>query len=184
MKTVNLGTKDVQIKTSLDEVTIKNFEDLLTVSTSENYEDEIERRIDLIHMLTNLSIDDIENLDLEDFKKINSDVFMLGLEDGSTKKDIFEFEGKVYKTRNPIETFKLNIREIMLLKNQVKKGTVSYLSKLAAIIYSEVLEDGTLNKDGSPEVIDKKADIFGDNMTMNYISEYLLSISKYLNVNI
>jgi len=90
MKTVILGTKDVQIKTSLDEVTIKNFEDLLTVSTSENYEDEIERRIDLIQVLTDLSFEDIENLDLEDFKKLNSEVFMLGLEDGSTKKDIIE----------------------------------------------------------------------------------------------
>lgn len=184
MKTVTLGTKDVQIKTSLDEVTVKNFEDLLTISASEKYEDEIERRIDLIVALTDLSFEDIENLDLEDFKKLNAEVFMLGLEDSSVKKDVFEFEGKVYKTRSSIETFKLNIREIMLLKNQVKKGNVSYLPKLAAIIYNEVLEDGTLSKDGSPESIDKKADIFANNMTMNFISEYLISISKYLNVNI
>lgn len=184
MKTVTLGTKDVQIKTSLDEVTVKNFEDLLTVSASEKYEDEIERRIDLIQVLTDLSFEDIENLDLEDFKKLNSEVFMLGLEDSSVKKDVFEFEGKVYKTRSPINTFKLNIREIMLLKNEVKKSNISYLPKLAAIIYNEVLQDGSLNKDSSPEVIDEKANIFAYNMTMNFISEYLISISKYLNVNV
>lgn len=183
MKKINLTEKNVEVKTSLDEITISDFENLLKISTQNQYEDEIEKTISLMNVLTNLNVDEIEELDLEDFKKLSSEVSVIGLNDIVEVKNVFELEGKTYKPKAPVETFKLNIREILILKTEAKKNSLNYISKLAAVIYNEVLEDGKL-KLTDADSIDEKSKKLAASMTMNYISNYLISLAKYFEVNV
>ena len=71
MKLLNLKEKEVFIKDSLQNVTITDFERLLAISNTNKYEDEVDKQVEILSILTNLNIDELESLELTEFLELN-----------------------------------------------------------------------------------------------------------------
>jgi hypothetical protein len=184
MKSLNLKEKEVFIKDSLQNVTIADFEKLLTITNVNKYEDEIDKQVEILSVLTNLNIDELESLELADFLELNNYINKLNLNDFNLNENQgindFIFINKIYRAKSLPKDFKLNVKEMKIIKNEVKISELGYLSKLAAIIYRDVLNDDSLDNDLTDETILYKSNIFKDNMTMDFIAPYLLTITDYL----
>jgi hypothetical protein len=184
MKLLNLKGKEVLIKDSLQNVTIADFERLLAISNTNKYEDEVDKQVEILSILTNLNIDELESLELTEFLELNDYIgeltlnsFKLNENQGVTD---FIFKNKIYRAKSLPKDFKLNVKEMKIMKNEVKISGFGYLPKLAAIIYRDVLNDDFLNNDLSDETILYRSSHFKENMTMDYITPFLLTITDYL----
>ena len=184
MKLFNLKEKEVFIKDSLQNVTIADFEKLLTITNVNKYEDEIDKQVEILSVLTNLTIDELESLELTDFLMLNNYINKLNLDnfDLNENRGIKDFISinKIYRAKSLPKDFKLNVKEMKIMKNEVKVSELGYLSKLAAIVYRDVLNDDSLNNDLSDETILYRSNHFKENMTMDYITPFLLTITDYL----
>jgi len=184
MKLLNLKGKEVFIKDSLQNVTIADFERLLAITNINKYEDEVDKQVEILSLLTNLNIDELESLELTEFLELNDYIGKLTLNSFKLNENQvindFIFENKIYKAKSLPKDFKLNVKEMKIMKNEVKISELGYLSKLAAIIYRDVLNDDSLNNDLSDETILYRSSHFKENMTMDYITPFLLTITDYL----
>lgn len=183
MEKIELNEKTILIKTKLADLLICDFENLYDISIKE-YENSIDKQVDILNILTNLNTDEIESLELTDFVKLNSFVKDIQIETINFYADEvindFIYKNKIYRAKALPKDFKFTVKETKIMKNEINISLYNYLSKLAAIIYRDVLEDGSLNNDLSEEVLTQRIDIFKKNMPLNFITPYLLSITSYL----
>jgi hypothetical protein len=182
MKNLEITTKQVEIITDLTQLSLSQFEQAISIFNKE-YETSIEKFIDLIDIMTNLTPSEIEDLDINDFKKIID--IIEGIEFTSFEKKFInqiEIDGVIYKSKSDGSDYKFSVKEIFLMQDILQKNPDSYLLDLIAIVFREVDADGNLIGDLKTESIAKRKELFKD-IKMDVVGPYLTSLSEYFLMN-
>lgn len=171
--------KKVEIITSLNDLTISQFEQLVELNEKE-YNTNIESYIDLIAILSNLSIDEIESLDIDEFKKI---VDIIKDIDYKTFDEKFineiEIDGVLYKTKSNGTEYNFSVKEVVLLRELIAKDANHFLQEMIAILFKNVDADGNIINDLTPQAIQERKNKIGD-IKMDIAGPYLTALSKSL----
>ena len=177
MKTIKLETRDVEIKTSLSEISLSEFEQCMLIYTKE-YKYAIDQYIEIIQVLSDLTVDEIESFEINEFEKLINEI---ELNDFNSYVDVFKNEfihqGITYKTKATDTTFKFSVKEMFVIQDKLKSKSVDYVSTVAAILFNDVTVITT-------EGIKTKQEIFKDVMTMDYIAPYLIQLGQYYKVEV
>lgn len=182
METISINGKKIVLNSNVKDITIDNLNKIMSLNTK-IYQDDVDKIFDIISILYNLTKDEIEDLDYEVYLKLTksintindySDVDTLSFE------NTFTFDGVTYKTNAVNDTYKFKLREVLKLEEVMKEKPNDYISTLAGILYIEVDEDGNFIGDSKPSSISKRAKIFEEHMTVNYIMFYLTKLTEYL----
>lgn len=178
MKKLELTNKEVIITTDLTQLSISEFENAVSIFNKE-YSTSIERYIDLIEVMTNLSISEIEDLDIFDFKKIIDVIETIKFHDFE-KKFINEIQigGVTYKSKSTDSEYKFSVKEMFIINDVIVKNPENYLLDLISIIFKEVDAEGKIVGNLEPESIAKRKEIFKD-IKMDIVGPYLISLSEY-----
>lgn len=178
MKNVIVNGKEVQVKTSLDEINITQFEQALIIF-KKDYSDSIEQYIDIIQLLSPLTKEEIEDLDLIEFENLVKaiEINTFNMEPTSFINEIV-IDGETFKSKSDGLTYKVNVKEIFLLQELIKANPESYVLDLASIIFLEVDAYGNPIKNYTPEAIAIRKNKLSK-IDMGVMSAYVVIISKY-----
>lgn len=169
--------KQVEIITSLNDLTISQFEKIIELNEKQ-YNSSIESYVELMTVLTNLSIDEIESLDINEFKKIVNTIKDI---DYKTFDDRFinqiEIDGVIYKTKSNGTDYKFSVKEVVLLRELIAKDAYHFLQEMIAILFKNVDADGNIINDLTPQAIQERKDKIGD-IKMEIAGPYLTALSK------
>jgi len=178
MKTIKLDNKDVAIATTYDDITISQFQQILTIYNTE-YDFGIDRYIETIEVLSDLKREEIEQLDLDLFEEIIHSIEINEAFDFE-KKFINEIEvdGVKFKTTSDGNSYKFNVKEMFMIQTLLTRKPDEYINDLAAIVFKEVDEDGKIINDYSIEAIEKRKEMLKD-IKMITLGGYLMSLSEY-----
>ncbi len=183
VKIVLNENKTLEIRNELDEITIGQFEKCLSIFKND-YNLSIDLYLDIISELSNASIDELEELDLDVFMKI---IPQVNIQEITEVDDIFSnkiiIDDVTYKTASDGKTYNFNVKQIKHIQTIIKLNQDKYLGDLAAIIFREVKPDGTLG-DLSTQSINIRKDLFLNKMMMSTLVPYLLNLSQYFKVEI
>jgi hypothetical protein len=177
-KTNTMKTKTIEITSSMDDLTISQFEKLIEID-NKNYDNSIDANIDLLSVISNFTKEEIEEMDINEFKKVINIVEKIDYKNFS-KKFINEFEvdGVKFKTKATKKEFNFSVKEVMLLKNLVINKESNYLSELIAILFRNVDDNGELINDLSTEAIQERKEKIGD-IKMKIVGPYLVALTEF-----
>ena len=179
MRTITINSKDYTINDTAEDLSIYQLSKLIKIF-AEKYTDTIDQYIDIIESVTNLSKDEIEDLDLDIFKEIVANISKITSTDNPEFKDTFVLNNVTYKTKAVDGDYKFKLREIIKLEEVIKEEPLYYVGKLAAIIYLETDADGNIVGDLSDASIKKREELFNKTMTLDYLQFYIIKLQTYL----
>jgi hypothetical protein len=167
------------IISSIEEITISQMrkcEELLS-GDKEN----IDNNIEVLSILTKLSIDEIEDLpmlELNDIiELISKQEFSM---DGISFKNRICIDGIVYGNKSPfLDEINFTVKEIFTLKEYYKCNKINSMSDVAAILFREMDSNGNISRDMSSEAIERRTEIFQD-MTIDVILPFISNIKKHI----
>lgn len=167
-----------EVITSIEEITInqvKRCEELLSGDT-----DDIDNNIEVLSILTNLSIEEIEDLPMLELNEI---IELISKQEFSTEgisfKNRFEVDGIIYGNKSTEGNINFTVKEIFTLKEYYKCNKINSMSDVAAILFREIDTDGNISRDLSYEAIEKRTELFGD-MTIDIILPYITEIKNHI----
>jgi len=167
--------KKVIVPKSHREISIPQFEKVMEIYLN-NFEFEIERHIQLTEVLTSLTRDEIEEMDLGDLKKLIEQINKI---DVTTNSDKIVGEITVSDILFGASTKKeFSVKETMLLQKIFIAKKPGYLSELAAVFYHPIIE-GEIKKDYSVEAIQSRKELFA-NLNMEIIFPLVTKLTKFL----
>ncbi len=173
MKTIQLNNKSIEILTELSEINISQFEKVMDIY-KKKYDTEYERDIDIITILSELSVDEIESLDLDIFDSINKTINIQNFEILNTNSKIINeinVNGITYKSRAIDNKFIFSVKEFLSIKNKLKESIDTVVLDVALIVFKPINSD--IN-------IDTVREDFKSGITMDIMSPYLMILSDYL----
>jgi hypothetical protein len=171
--------KQVEIITSLNDLTISQFEKIVKLNEVE-YNTSIESYIDLIDVISNLTKDEIEELDINEFKKIVDVVKEIDYKTFDEKFiNEIEIDGVKYKTKSNGTEYNFNVKEVVLLRELIAKNPYHFLQEMIAILFKNVDAEGNIINDLSPQAIEERKNKIGD-IKMEIAGPYLTALSKSL----
>jgi len=177
-KTLHVGDKQVFIPTSHTQIKLEQFERVIKIFSTE-YDFPLQKNIDLAVTLTNLSEDEVEDLEFDDFKTIIQQINEIDvLSFGDVIEPTITIDGVEYGTKITEGEYKFTIKETLLLQNLFTKKEDGYLSEVCAIIYHPIV-DGKIAFDYSEIAINKRKDIFKD-LTINIVGPFLTKLTEFL----
>jgi len=160
---------------NLNNIKIKNFKTFAELLV--NQDTTIDNLIKYVSIITNQTIEEVEEMDLDEFKAVANDAaFIEDLIDKPMTTTI-TINGKTYKSTLK-ETFAFNVKQISMLTKKVKESD-DYIADLAALIFREVAEDGLLINDFSDAAVSSRKAIFADELTIDILIPYLKQLEKH-----
>lgn len=176
---LSIGDKVITIPSNHKEINVSTFENVINLF-KKDYDLEILRNIDLIVALTNLSTEEIEQLDLDLFNEIIDRINEIDvLQFGKNYIPEITVGDEVFGTKAANDDYKFNVKETLLLQSLLTKEEEGYLSEICAIIYHPVI-DGEIKRDYSDESIKARKDKFKD-LTIDIVGPYLTKLNDFLN---
>lgn len=178
MKQIKLGEKTVDVKTSLSEINLNDFEKIMEIFKT-TYDVGIDKYINIIQILSTLSKDEIEELDLDVFEDLIAEI--QDINDFSKEaEDIFINELSImdvkFKTKSDGTSYKFTVKEMLLLKDKLAINPDAVVIDLAMIIFKPV----SIDNEGYLDITEsKKREYFGTEIMMNVMIPYLMSLSNY-----
>lgn len=170
MKQIEVNGKQIEIIERLSETKINKFE-LILLNYYNEFDNEIDRFVNVLSLASNLSIDEVEELDLDLFKDL---VTSLNINDLDESQELpttdFVFDGITYNRVKNINEVKLTVKEMRLLQNAISLNKNKFVGILASIIYIPTGENLT------EESISKRKEILENNMSMDYIIPFLIKV--------
>jgi hypothetical protein len=171
MKTIKINEKHIEVATTIDDLTLPKLINYIKVNEQT---EGLDNTINLLASTTSLSVDEIEDLDIEDFKTLAKSVNIDEGLDVPYVKTI-TIDGVDYHSKANIEnnTFAFTIKETKILKEILEKYKLDYVYYLAPLIFRA---DGeTL----SIENIISKVDSF-KNIKLSILVPYILYLTKII----
>ena len=166
------------MKVQLDNLTLKQFMALKNINANEqNYESRIEYYSDILQVALNKPADEIDNLDIHEFKTLANEFNLINITINNFENE-FKIDGQIYITSASNNEFTFKVKEIQQLEKIIKNENSE--AEIAAIIWREKGEDGKPINDFSAEGIAKRKEIFLNNMTLKHIMPYLDKLATYL----
>lgn len=172
--------KGIKIATTASEITIKQLTECESIINDETTS-ELDRYIRIIQVISNLTIEVIEDYTLDEVRELVELVINLDLtiEEADFKNEII-IDGITYRNKSVgFDNIKLSFKEMMTIKEYYATNNTIKLNELAAIIFRKVGDDGVISRDLRPEIIKTRSKIF-ENMTIDYILPYVNSIKSQL----
>lgn len=163
---MGLTLNNHEISTSLDEITISKFKELLLV-TLDNTLDNIDKQIKTISVLSDgaLTVEMIEDLDIEVFNSINSKL-TLDITD-SPIREFINIDDKLFKLKGSSNDFSFKLKDILAIRDTIQTDFANYLPVMMSRVY--------INDDVSKA---ESAKLFNLYMTMDYVSPFLNVLQK------
>lgn len=152
--------------TKIKDITIDNYEKYLLLLSDET-KDGLEKKIYAISLFSKLSIDDICEMDIKDFKKLTKKLELINFYSKKIKPEI-TIDGVTYKSLSTSNEVKLNVKESFMIKETLENGVFPSPSHLMAILYRPIdnLDDYSI------EGINQRKELF-KNVSVEYILPYL-----------
>jgi hypothetical protein len=154
------------IITTLDELTIAKFKELLSINLNQDL-DFIDKQIKTIEALSDgvMTSDIIEDLDIEVFNSINNS---LSLEpNNSTIKEFISIDDNLFSLKGSKDGFAFKLKDILKIRETIQSDFANYITNMMSLIY--------VNDNFSPK---DAAKLFNEYMTMDYVSPFLLILEK------
>tara|TARA_R110002050_G_scaffold32264_3_gene83115 strand:+ start:80 stop:625 length:546 start_codon:yes stop_codon:yes gene_type:complete len=168
------------IRNKKNDITINQMvkcEDIL----SDDNVNELDKYINIIQQLSDLSIEEIEDLPIPKLKEV---IGIINFEDiNDVDLDFtnnFTIDGVKYVNRNEdINDIKLSVKEIYTIKDYFNNNDNKIsVGEIAGVIFREEV-GGVISRDFSVYKIKERAVIFGD-LTLDIILPYVLNIKKHI----
>lgn len=159
-------------------LSLSKFTKLLTVIGNEkNYELLVDFYTDLLSIALNKTIDEIEELDFEEHQRLSTDLIVKITDLNSNNKMLSEIRvgPDTYYSNAKENDIKFKTKEFKLIQKII--GTDNYLPMFAAIIF----KDKDQNVDS--ESLNKRAELFAENLTTKDIIAFVNKFTQYLNKN-
>ena len=161
MKELKLEDKVCKVITKADEITI---DQLLRADEvmSDTLKSELDKYVEVIQILSNLSVEEIEDLPIDTLKEV---IRIIGTEDfaleGIPFKNEVVIDDITFKNRNVDgDNIQFTVKEIFTLKQYFNDNkTTIAISDVIAIIFREVDGSGDISRDLSVESIRKRSAI-------------------------
>ena len=177
MKTIQLKNTSVDVITSMSELSVSDLEKCIKNFNAKE-KDNIERYIDLLTILTPMSTEEVEDLDIDDFKILAE---LIDVSDFDIKSKVFinkiEVDGIKYMTKSDGTSYSFNVKEVFSIQKYLKNE--EYILYFAAIIFRPVDENGKISNDFSNEEIMSRKELF-KNINVDVVLPYLMSLSKFI----
>lgn len=161
--------KQVVITKRFEDLTIEKFNKLIDFNNLKNSDN---REIKLLECLSNLSEEEILNLEFNDYMTHIKSIEEVVEPTIPVLKYTFEFNGITYSTKAVDGDFNFKTRDILAMKKVIETNPLHYAADLAALLF--------VNETSSTE---ERRVIFEKNMTMDYVFFYLTKLQKTLNDN-
>jgi hypothetical protein len=164
------------IEKNYKEIKIEKFEKILNTFLKK-YDNELERYIDIASIITNLSIDEIESLDLEELKDIIKDYNSIDVFAWNEDEVIQDFmvDGEKYGRKNT-KTF--SVKETILFQKLFADKKDGFLIEMVSILFHPIV-DGEVKLDYSKESIDSRKEKFKD-LNMDIVAPYINKLVSFL----
>lgn len=173
MLKINVKEKSYEIKNSVDELLLKEFEYITNIFN--NKERQYFEKWSEIFIYLGLPQEVVDEFDsfafidiIKEFNIINS------ISDEIIKE--FEIDGNLYVGYD--ETFRLTVKEMSLIESYIEKDSNRYLGEILAIIYKRPEFDKNINYDKAH--IHHKAELFRKNLKADIAIPIVSFISKKL----
>ena len=168
----------------LEDITLKEYVMLKEIQKKElngEYDSKIEYYSDLIQIAMKKTSDEIDNLDIYDFKILAETINLVEVNTKDLLNEI-KIDGITYITSAQNNNFTFKVKEIQEVEKILKKDENPEL-EFSAIIWREKGSDGKPINDFSVEGINKRKEIFSNNLTLKFVLPYLNKLSEYLTKN-
>lgn len=152
--------------TKIKDITIDNYEKYLLLLSDET-KDGLEKKIYAISLFSKLSIDDICEMDIKDFKKLTKKLESINFFAKKINPEI-TIDGITYKSSSTKNEVKLTVKESFMIKQILENGVFPSPSHLMAILYRPIDNLNDFSEDG----INQRKLIFKD-VSVEYILPYL-----------
>ena len=169
------------MKIELKDISLDKFKKYQSIATEYKDKNDIDTYIQLVHILTDKSIEEVEEMELDEFKDIVQSIDIS--EENTTNLPFItkiEIDGKTYISTIK-ESFNYNVKQISLLTTIVKNNPTNYVTDLAAIVFKPVDDNGNILNDYTEAGINERKKLFNHNVTMNVIVPYLNLLVKHFN---
>lgn len=177
---------------SWKDVTLKQYVDILKLTGIE-YDKPRDKEVEYISILSGLSKDEIYNLDVKEFSKLQNNFSFIERNPVTDNKDYFIIDGVKYKTESKLN--KIKTGEFLDLNELTKEPDKIYenLSLLLAIFYRPTIKTKKLfrkekevREDFKLETVFNRKDLFEEKLTAedvwNSVDFFLSLKMKYLNL--
>jgi hypothetical protein len=171
MITKNFNGKDIYFLNNISEIKLNTLSKYNDINNSDD--ELIDKIINIIYILSNASLEDIEALELTEAIDLFKELQITNNYDLSLSPTEFIHDGITYKVN---DTY--SIKQISLIGSEIKNNPNGYTPRLAAIIFREVLADGSLKLDYSDETLKFKTELFGEYMTYDYVIQHIINIAN------
>jgi hypothetical protein len=172
MKTLTINEKDIQVATTIDDLTLPKLIEYININGKTD--DEIDNLINLLAVTTSLTVEEIEELDIQDFKDIAKEV---NINDGLNNPYVktINIDGIDYHSKANVEEnkFSFTIKETKILKEFINRYKLGYVNYLAPLIFRVEGEELSI------ENIETKADKFKD-IKLSILVPYILYLNKII----
>lgn len=148
---------DCEIKTSLNEFSLKEFEDITAIKNSNQYEDDIDKYIKILEYLK-VQTEIIDKIDFDLFLDIVKAFNDGGLE-SRDMTPIITIDGYNYIAYTD-EEFKLKLKDLSIIQKYIKADNNKWIVKTIATIFKR--EDLSDIENYEPAHIEYKCKLFGD----------------------
>lgn len=182
MKEIKLENKIGKIISDPTEITIKKLmrcEEIL----EDNLMNELDKYTSVIQELSNLTIDEIEDLKITTLKEV---ILIVSQQNFDMKDNVFvnefKFDGITFKNKSTEDNFHFSVKEIYKIKEIFNKKSLKInfsLATMASIIFRELDSEGNISRDFSDEALEKREEIFM-NMTLDVILPYVVELKNHV----
>lgn len=160
MVTIHLQEKEYFLPESWLDVNINTLQKLTDIE-KENIQDEFEKEIRILHLLTKIPIDLIYDLPYPEFQKLRNALEFINMEFDEKMYPCFEYDGVKYNINLDFENMKT--KEFIDL-DELHKGGHNNLHLMMAVMYKQ---EGKENEYDVKE-LKKKSELFKENMSAHY----------------
>lgn len=181
MINLELNGKTVEFKNQLKDISINDFQ-LLIYFFKKEYEEELDQYTDILSITTNLSKDELEEMNFTDLIHLinaQKDSELNNFKDTFYGHMHFKIGERKFESSSDGLTFEFSTKEMFVIKDLLANDPTNYIQNLAAVLFLELDEEGKRIKDYSKEKIKERAEIFKYSMDMDFISPYILKLAPY-----
>jgi hypothetical protein len=169
---VKFEDKVYEVKNTLDEILISDFENIISImNNKKNYID----RWSEVFIILGLPEIVLENMDSSDFINVIKEVDINTDTEVKLEKEI-TIDNVVYRIKH--DEVKISVKEMRLIEKFIIDNDNKYIGDIMAVLYRNESSDDTINYDLTH--IKHKAKLFRDNVTVDKSLPFL----KYLSTKI
>ena len=176
MLKINLNEKSYEIRNSMNELLIKEFEHITSLLNDK--EKQYFEKWSEIFIYLGLPQDIVDSFDTFAFLDIIKEFNIFKHSDTEIVKEI-EIKGDLYISYD--ETFKITVKDMAMIEGYIAKNDNRYIGEVMAILYKRPGFDKKINYDKAH--IHHKAELFRNNITADNVVPIISFLSKKLVVD-